>query len=251
MSESDSHHSEEESKSHSENSASDSNKNDQKTTENDEKQEENNQSPEKPADTSNENNQATANLEELPKVFLDVSIGGEKAGRIVLVLRTDVCPRTCENFRCLCTGEKGKTKSGKKLWFKGCPFHRIIPKFMIQGGDFVLGNGKGGESIYGPLFDDENFILKHSKPGILSMANSGPNKNRSQFFITTVPTPFLDGKHVVFGEVYEGMDVVSAIEAVGTKKGTPQKEVIITNCGNLSKPDQAQKDDNGGCCQIQ
>jgi cyclophilin family peptidyl-prolyl cis-trans isomerase len=141
---------------------------------------------------------------EIPnKVFLDISIEGLKAGKIEIELFSDV-PKTSENFRCLCTGEKGKGASGKPLHFKGTIFHRIIPKFMLQGGDFTMFNGRGGESIYGTKFDDENFKHKHDVPGLLSMANAGPNTNRSQFFITTVPCPHLDGKHVVFGKVTKG-----------------------------------------------
>lgn len=201
------------------------------------------------SDNEDNNAEMSSLPDNLPKVFLDVTIGGSDAGRIVIALRSDICPRTCENFRCLCTGEKGVGRFGKKLWYKGCKFHRIIPKFMIQGGDFVNGDGHGGESIYGQFFDDENFTLKHSKPGVLSMANSGPNKNRSQFFITTVVLPHLDGKHVVFGEVTEGMDVVKAIEEQGTKEGKPLKEVIIKNCGEIGG--KSDGSESGGCCEIQ
>lgn len=167
------------------------------------------------------------------KVFFDISIGGKPAGRIVIGLFGDVVPKTAQNFLHLAKCDKGIGTSGKELCYRGSPFHRIIPNFMIQGGDFTNQNGTGGESIYGSKFDDENFEVKHSGPGYISMANAGPNTNGAQFFITTVKTSWLDGHHVVFGKVTSGMNVVKAIEAVGSGSGTPSQEVIITDCGEL------------------
>lgn len=169
-----------------------------------------------------------------PRVFFDMTIGGQPAGRIVMELFADTTPRTAENFRALCTGEKGISSSGKPLHYKDSNFHRVIPEFMCQGGDFTSGNGTGGESIYGSKFDDENFMKEHTGPGILSMANSGPNTNGSQFFICTDKTEWLDGKHVVFGEVVEGMEVVMAIEKVGSDSGETSQPVVIADCGQLS-----------------
>jgi len=168
-----------------------------------------------------------------PRVFFDMTVGGAPAGRIVMELFAKDVPKTAENFRALCTGEKGQGKSGKPLHYKGSSFHRVIPDFMCQGGDFTRGNGTGGESIYGEKFPDEKFVHKHTKPGILSMANAGPNTNGSQFFICTVPCSWLDGKHVVFGEVVEGMDVVKNIEKVGSRSGNCSKPVVIADCGQL------------------
>jgi peptidylprolyl isomerase len=168
-----------------------------------------------------------------PRVYFDISIGDKPAGRIVFELFADTTPITAENFRALCTGEKGVGKQGKPLHYKGSRFHRIIQQFMCQGGDFTRGNGTGGESIYGEKFKDENFTKKHTKPGLLSMANAGPNTNGSQFFITTVVTEWLDGKHCVFGQVVEGMDVVKKMEAVGSRSGQTSADVEIADCGEL------------------
>lgn len=170
-----------------------------------------------------------------PKVFFDILIGKAKAGRVVMELFADTTPKTAENFRALCTGEKGIGASGKPMHYKGSKFHRIIPSFMCQGGDFTRGNGTGGESIYGAKFADENFKLKHTEPGLLSMANAGPNTNGSQFFITTAKTSWLDGKHVVFGKVVDGYSVVKEMECVGSGSGTTSAPVVIEDCGQLSE----------------
>ncbi|KAI4341754.1 hypothetical protein MLD38_026439 [Melastoma candidum] len=171
-----------------------------------------------------------------PLVFLDVSIDHDSAERIVLELFADVVPKTAENFRALCTGEKGVGKStGKPVHLKGSFFHRIIKGFMAQGGDFSKGNGTGGESIYGGKFPDENFKMSHDGPGLLSMANGGPNTNGSQFFITFKRQPHLDGKHVVFGRVIKGMDIVKKMEQAGTADGKPLQPVKIVECGEVSE----------------
>jgi len=180
---------------------------------------------------------AAAEAEVTTKVYFDVEVEGDAdaGGRIVLGLFGSTVPKTVENFRALCTGEKGDGTRGKPLHYKGSIFHRVIPNFMLQGGDFTDFNGRGGESIYGEKFEDENFELKHEGPMYLSMANAGPNTNGSQFFITTVKTPWLDGKHVVFGKVLEGVDVIKRVEAVGSPSGKTSKKVTIADSGELKE----------------
>lgn len=168
------------------------------------------------------------------RVFMDVKIGDAEPERIELELFSEICPRTAENFRALCTGEKGKGKSGKPLTFKGSKFHRVIGGFMAQGGDFTHGTGAGGESIYGSTFEDEwtNGHVKHSVAGLLSMANAGKNTNGSQFFLTFARTPHLDGKHVVFGRATaESMATIWRIQQVGSSSGKTSKEVVVVDCG--------------------
>ena len=161
-----------------------------------------------------------------PRVFFDITANGSPVGRVIMELRADVVPRTAENFRQLCTGQPG-------YGFKGSTFHRVIPDFMCQGGDFTNHNGTGGKSIYGSKFADENFTLKHTGAGILSMANAGTNTNGSQFFICTAATSWLDGKHVVFGQVVEGMDVIRKVEGYGSSSGKTSAKLVITDCGQL------------------
>ncbi|XP_066920435.1 peptidyl-prolyl cis-trans isomerase-like [Clytia hemisphaerica] len=171
---------------------------------------------------------STTSKNKMPyQCYFDIAVGGQPVGRVVMNIRDDVVPKTAENFKQLCTGEKG-------FGYAGSTFHRIIPGFMCQGGDFTRGDGTGGKSIYGNKFPDENFQLKHTGPGILSMANAGPNTNGSQFFICTSKTQWLDGKHTVFGTVDpDSMDIIKRMEAVGSESGKCKKPVTISKSGVL------------------
>uniref|UniRef100_T1J3X8 peptidylprolyl isomerase n=1 Tax=Strigamia maritima TaxID=126957 RepID=T1J3X8_STRMM len=167
-------------------------------------------------------------------VYLEIEIENENVGRIVIELFTNIVPKTAENFRALCTGERGKSEKGKNLHYKGCTFHKLIPQMMVQGGDFIGNDGTGGESIYGKQFNDENFLINHDD-GVVSMANSGPHTNGSQFFITTISCPHLDGSHVVFGRVVRGLGVLELIQKIPTEKDKPLKKLVISNCGELTR----------------
>ena len=169
-----------------------------------------------------------------PIVFLDIAIGARPIGRIEIALDVAAAPKTCENFRALCVGERASPSTRKPLHYASSVVHRVIPGFMIQGGDFTNHNGTGGESIYGRTFRDENFTLKHDARGVVSMANAGANTNSSEFFITLAATPHLDGKHCAFGRVLRGMDVVDAVEAVGSQSGATSEAVAVTDSGQLS-----------------
>ncbi len=192
---------------------------------------------------------ATAQAEDLSldkakvtgKCFFDIQIGKEPPQKVVIGVFGEVVPKTAENFMALCRGDKGKNKNGVALRYEGSKFHRVIPNFMLQGGDFTNGDGTGGESIYGEKFPDENFKLKHEGPGTLSMANAGPNTNGSQFFITTVKTSWLDGKHVVFGKVIEGLDVIKKVEAQGSESGKTKVDITIVKAGEVKASEPKEK----------
>jgi len=174
---------------------------------------------------------------ENPLIWFDISVNHRKVGRVECELFKNVCPKTVENFRCLCTGEKGLGTFGRPLHYKECPIHRIMPGLICQGGDFVNGNGTGNESIYGPSFADEfeQGVVLHSKAMLLSMANSGPDTNGSQFFITNAKMHHLDEKHVVFGQVVKGEEVISHLHRFGHPDGSTIATILITNCGEMSK----------------
>ena len=177
----------------------------------------------------------------LPRVFFDISAGTEQLGRLVFELRSDIVPLTCENFRRICIGSNTDASTGQKLFYKGSRLHKIIPGRLVQGGDIINGNGKGGESIYGYPFNDENFTLLHDERGVLSMANTGPNTNTSQFFITAAPCPSLDSKNVVFGKLLTGWEVLFAIEAYGSDEGIPRANIKIAHSGEIKEESHNSK----------
>ena len=185
------------------------------------------------------------------EVAVSISIDGEvQKEKIVIGLFGDVVPKTVENFFELCTNDNLFNRNGLKLSYKGSPFHRVIPQFMLQGGDFTNFNGTGGYSIYGRKFRDENFKIKHDKY-VLSMANSGKNTNGSQFFITTVKTDWLDGKHVVFGRVLNGFDLVKEIESLGSRTGATEKKIIFEDCQDVTPKAENQEEENLDNVEIQ
>ncbi|BES90588.1 Cyclophilin type peptidyl-prolyl cis-trans isomerase/CLD [Nesidiocoris tenuis] len=182
-----------------------------------------------------------------PLVYLDVQIGDEDVGRVVIELFHKIVPQTAENFRQLCTGEKGIGVNGKRLHYKGSFFHRAVPEFMIQGGDIINFDGSGGESIYGPTFDDENFELKHETPGTVSMVNYGrPNTNNSQFFISTSPCPHLDDTNVVFGKVIFGLGAVREVSTSPCTEGKPTVQCMIKDCGEVRHGEKWETFDQDG-----
>ena len=168
-----------------------------------------------------------------PRVFMDISVDGSLIGKLIIELYADKVPRTAENFRMLCTGEKGVGRSGAKLHYKDNKFHKIIPGFLCQAGDFIANDGSQNESVYGPKFEDENFSIAHDSRGIVSMANNGRNSNGGQFFITLRAAPWLNGKNVAFGKVVEGLDLLDKMEKAGTSSGCIRKVVRIINCGEI------------------
>ncbi|XP_031839609.1 cyclophilin 40 isoform X2 [Nomia melanderi] len=189
----------------------------------------------------------TRTSEDNPLVFLDIAVQSEKVGRVVIELFKDVVPRTAENFRALCTGEKGIGTYGKKLHYKGSIFHKVLPQFMIQGGDIINFNGTGGESIYGREFEDENFKLSHMSGGLLSMVNNGvPNSNSSQFVITISASMHLNNTNVVFGKVLKGMGVILEVSEVTTIKDIPTEKIHITDCGEIKPGEDWGLNENDG-----
>ncbi|MEW5301586.1 MAG: hypothetical protein WDW36_004437 [Sanguina aurantia] len=176
------------------------------------------------------------------RVYMQLEAGGKALGRVAIGLYGNAAPRTVENFVALCKGDGGVGGMGKALSFSGCNFHRIIPGFMVQGGDITNGDGTGGDSIFGPTFEDENLKLKHDGAGVLAMANAGKDTNSSQFYITLAAQPHLDGKHVVFGKVEAGMELVRRLESMGSSDGTPKQAVRVVSCGELDTSEEVLMD---------